>query len=94
LTTTFILRLTKKQLFLCKKMIEQAVSQKNKKRGFATMSPERQKQIASQGGRTAHQLGTAHQWNREEARQAGRKGGQVSSKKRSAEGHNTQEDSL
>lgn len=48
------------------------------RRGFAAMDPEKQKQIASQGGRAAHQQGVAHQWNSEEARAAGRKGGQNS----------------
>ena len=41
------------------------------------MNPERQRQIASQGGRAAHQQGVAHEWNKEEARQAGRKGAAV-----------------
>jgi general stress protein YciG len=44
-------------------------------RGFAVMSPERQRQIASMGGRTAHEKGTAHRYTSEEAREAGRKGG-------------------
>lgn len=45
-------------------------------RGFASMSPERQRQIASQGGKAAHLKGTAHEFSSEEARAAGRKGGQ------------------
>jgi general stress protein YciG len=52
------------------------------RRGFAAMSPERQRLIAQQGGRAAHQQGVAHQWSREEARQAGKKGGQVSGRRR------------
>ena len=44
-------------------------------RGFASMDPQRQKEIASKGGRAAHRKGTAHQWSVEEARVAGRKGG-------------------
>jgi uncharacterized protein len=44
-------------------------------RGFAAMSPERQREIASLGGRTAHQKGTAHEFTPDEAREAGRKGG-------------------
>jgi general stress protein YciG len=51
-------------------------------RGFAAMSPERQKQIASEGGRAAHKQGVAHEWNSEEARQAGKKGGQSVSQNR------------
>jgi len=42
------------------------------------MSPEKQREIASKGGRAAHEKGTAHEWNADEARSAGRKGGQVS----------------
>ena len=44
-------------------------------RGFAGMDPERQRQISSQGGKAAHQKGTAHEFDSEEAREAGRKGG-------------------
>jgi general stress protein YciG len=51
-------------------------------RGFAAMSPERQKQIASEGGRAAHKLGVAHEWNSDEARKAGKKGGQIVSQNR------------
>jgi hypothetical protein len=42
------------------------------------MSPERQREIASKGGRAAHERGTAHEWTADEARSAGRRGGQVS----------------
>lgn len=42
------------------------------------MSPEKQREIASKGGRAAHERGTAHEWTADEARSAGRKGGQVS----------------
>lgn len=59
--------------------------QTKSRRGFAAMSPERQREIASQGGRAAHQQGVAHEWSAEEARMAGKKGGQVSGKKRSAD---------
>jgi general stress protein YciG len=44
-------------------------------RGFASMDPEKQRAIASKGGKTAHLKGSAHEWTREEARAAGRKGG-------------------
>ena len=47
-------------------------------RGFASMDRDKQKEIASKGGRAAHEKGTAHEWTPEEARRAGRKGGQVS----------------
>ena len=42
------------------------------------MSAEKQREIASKGGRAAHEKGTAHEWTSEEARSAGRKGGQIS----------------
>lgn len=61
--------------------------QQKSKRGFAAMSSERQRLIASQGGRAAHQQGVAHEWSAEEARAAGKKGGQISGKKR-ANGRN------
>jgi uncharacterized protein len=51
---------------------------KGRGRGFASMSPEKQRQIASKGGRAAHAMGTAHEWNSNEARAAGRKGGSAS----------------
>lgn len=44
--------------------------------GFASMPKDRQREIASKGGRAAHQQGTAHEWDSEEAREAGRRGGQ------------------
>lgn len=44
-------------------------------RGFASMSPERRREIASQGGKAVHEKGTGHQWTVEEAREAGRRGG-------------------
>lgn len=44
-------------------------------RGFALLSPERRKEIACKGGKAAHKAGTAHCWNSEEAKVAGRKGG-------------------
>jgi uncharacterized protein len=52
------------------------------KRGFASMDPERQRAIASQGGKAAHQSGHAHEFTAEEARLAGRKGGQIVSRDR------------
>jgi general stress protein YciG len=52
--------------------------ERKERRGFASMSPEKQREIASKGGRAAHQKGTAHEWTSDEARSAGRKGGQIS----------------
>jgi uncharacterized protein len=51
-------------------------------RGFASMDPEKQREIASRGGKAAHQAGTAHEFTTEEAREAGRKGGQAVSRNR------------
>lgn len=44
-------------------------------RGFASMDHTKQREIASKGGKAAHQKGTAHEWTRAEAREGGRKGG-------------------
>ncbi len=44
---------------------------KQSARGFASMDPQRQREIASEGGRAAHQKGTAHEFTSEEARRAG-----------------------
>jgi general stress protein YciG len=44
-------------------------------RGFASMDRDKQREIASKGGRAAHKKGAAHQWTRAEAQAAGRKGG-------------------
>ena len=49
------------------------------KRGFAAMDPDRQREIARKGGITAHEKGRAHEWDPEEARDAGHKGGQARS---------------
>ena len=51
---------------------------RKERRGFASMSAEKQREIASKGGRAAHQKGTAHEWSSDEARNAGRKGGMAS----------------
>ena len=54
---------------------------KGRGRGFASMSAEKKKEIASKGGKTAHAMGTAHKWTSEEAKAAGRKGGSISRKR-------------
>jgi uncharacterized protein len=51
---------------------------RKERRGFASMSIDKQREIASKGGRAAHEKGTAHEWTPDEARAAGRKGGQIS----------------
>lgn len=48
------------------------------RRGFAAMSPEQQRRIASEGGRASHESGKGHRFSSEEARAAGRKGGSIS----------------
>jgi general stress protein YciG len=55
-----------------------ANTQGRSNRGFASMDYQKQREIASKGGRAAHEKGTAHEWTADEARNAGRKGGQVS----------------
>lgn len=52
------------------------------RRGFAAMSADKQKEIASLGGKAAHAKGTAHEFSPEEARAAGRKGGQAAQARR------------
>lgn len=51
-------------------------------RGFASMDRTKQRDIASKGGKAAHQKGTAHEWTSDEARDAGRKGGIASHQRR------------
>jgi hypothetical protein len=51
-------------------------------RGFASMDRQKQREIASKGGKAAHAKGTAHEWTSEEAREAGRKGGMASHRRR------------
>jgi general stress protein YciG len=57
-------------------------------RGFAAMDPQAQRAIAAKGGRAAHQKGTAHEFTSEEARVAGRKGGEASRGGRRSSGEN------
>jgi hypothetical protein len=65
---------------------------KESKRGFASMDPEKAREIHSLGGQTAHRLGKAHIFTPEEAREPGKKG-QANSRKRrvKAKGHNRKE---
>jgi general stress protein YciG len=55
---------------------------RNQNRGFAAMDPEEQRAIASKGGRAAHERGKAHEFDSEEAAEAGRRGGEVVSRDR------------
>ena len=52
------------------------------KRGFGSMDESKQREIASKGGQAAHLKGSAHEFSSEEARAAGRKGGEASSQDR------------
>jgi uncharacterized protein len=54
----------------------QNTNQGSSRRGFAGMDPSKQKEISSKGGKAAHEKGTAHEFTADEAREAGRKGGQ------------------
>ena len=51
-------------------------------RGFASMDEQKQREIASMGGKAAHESGNAHEFNSQEAREAGRKGGEAVSRDR------------
>ena len=55
------------------RMEEQMAARRKSVRGFAAMDPQRQREIASLGGRAAHQSGHAHEFTSDEARAAGRK---------------------
>lgn len=46
------------------------------------MTPEKRREISSKGGKAAHEKGTAHQWSKEEAKQAGSKGGKARLRKK------------
>src|SRR5438105_9069504 len=60
----------------------QEVSVAKEDRGFASMDRVKQREIASKGGKAAHAKGTAHEWTSDEAREAGRKGGMASHRRR------------
>jgi general stress protein YciG len=62
-------------------------------RGFASMDRNKQREIASKGGKAAHQKGTAHEWTSEEAREAGRKGGMASHRRKQEQGDESPEGS-
>jgi uncharacterized protein len=60
----------------------QNVGGRRSNRGFASMDRGKQREIASKGGKAAHAKGTAHEFDSDEARNAGRKGGQAVSRNR------------
>jgi general stress protein YciG len=51
-------------------------------RGFGAMDPAKQKEIASKGGKAAHAQKVAHEFTKEEATEAGRRGGKAVSQNR------------
>jgi len=55
---------------------QQQPTSRTKNRGFASMDQHRQREIARKGGRAAHEKGKAHEFTADEARAAGRKGGE------------------
>ena len=57
--------------------MDQELKKSYPKRGLASVSPKKRREIASKGGHAAHEKGTAHEWTSEEAREAGRKGGRM-----------------
>jgi len=60
----------------------------NGARGFAAMDPEEQRRIASEGGKASHESGRGHEFTSEEAREAGRKGGEARAENNGGEGGN------
>jgi uncharacterized protein len=56
---------------------EPAPESRRARKGFASMDPDKQRQIASKGGRAAHAKGTAHEFTSDEARIQGSKGGKA-----------------
>jgi general stress protein YciG len=61
---------------------DNGLDQATKQRGFASMDQEKQREIARKGGKAAHEKGTAHEFTSEEARAAGKKGGESVSRNR------------
>jgi general stress protein YciG len=58
------------------------MSDRSSERGFASMDEDKQRKIASEGGKAAHERGSAHEFDSEEARRAGKKGGEAVSQDR------------
>lgn len=56
------------------------VPEKPKGRGFASMTPEKRREIAGKGGKEAHRLRKAHTWDHDSAVAAGKKGGAATAK--------------
>jgi hypothetical protein len=63
---------------MCTFIYVKEVTMGNKTRGFASMSPEKRREVSSKGGKAAHAKGTSHKWTPEEAKEAGKVGGKIS----------------
>jgi general stress protein YciG len=63
----------------------------NSSRGFGSMDEEKQREIASKGGKAAHEKGTAHEFDSEEAQEAGSKGGKAAHEKGTAHEFDSEE---
>jgi len=61
------------------------------KSGFASLDLNQRREIASKGGKAAHQKGTAHEWTPDEAREAGRKGGHTPRQRRAVDVNTSQD---
>jgi general stress protein YciG len=72
-------------------MLEHTESSGSRERGFAAMDRNKQKEIASMGGKAAHAKGTAHEFTSEEAARAGSKGGRAAHEKGTAHEFSRQE---
>jgi len=59
-------------------MTKRTVTTEKQRIGFALWSPEKRREVASQGGKAGHAQGKAHKWTSQEAQEAGRKGGTIS----------------
>jgi len=62
-----------------------------KKRGFANLSPEKRREIASRGGKKAQEMGVSHKWTSETAKLAGQKGGSIAQAKGAGHRFSTEE---
>lgn len=60
---------------LREELLDEDITTEGGGQGFAGMDRDRQREIASKGGKAAHRKGTAHEWDSQEAAQAGAKGG-------------------
>jgi general stress protein YciG len=74
--------------YLIMENLQTEIKKSKSSRGFAAMDPQKQREIASKGGKASHQSGNAHEFSSEEARAAGRKGGESRGKNRQMSSRN------